>query len=134
MFDLFGKGGAAFFAEFRDRQTDDFAVVDRGDTEIGGDQRLFNRRHGAAVPGLDDQHPGLRHGDSGKLFQTGRCSVVINRDVLHQRRGGFAGSERGKILAHVFLGLHHVFFEIIHQAAYFNTHSILHVKIEYVKL
>src|SRR2546428_9545278 len=103
---------APLFVQWRNRDADQLAVVARVQPQFGLLNRSFDRADDGPIPGLDDDHPRLRGGDGGELVQRGRIAVILDRDLVHQRRAGPPGAdgkdffgERVQALLHLGLGV-----------------------------
>src|SRR5229473_7672211 len=106
------------FVEGRNRDPDQLTVVTRVQAEFGFLNRFFHRPDDGPIPGLDDDHPRLGDGNRGELVQGRRIPVVLDRDLVHQRRAGASGSngkdllgERVQALLHLYLGVLQVRFD-----------------------
>src|SRR3954466_4393245 len=77
---------AALFGGYREGEPDDLAVVARVDTQIALLDRLLDRLDRALVVRLDDQHAGLRNVKARELLQRRFRAVVVDADLLEQRR------------------------------------------------
>src|SRR5216683_889668 len=106
------------FVEGRNRDPDQLTVVTRVQTKFGFLDRFFHRPDDGPIPGLDDDHPRLGDGTRGELVQGRRIPVVLDRDLVHQRRAGASGSngkdllgERVQALLHLYLGVLQVRFD-----------------------
>ena len=79
---LLGQREAAVLAEFRNRQLDVRTVVQRGDADVGGEDRLLHRGQRGLVPRLDYQHTRFGGGDSGDVLEPGRRPVIFLHDAF----------------------------------------------------
>ena len=90
---------AAFFRQLGDGNADHLAVITRRETEVGFENRFFDLGHGIAIKRLDDQQPGLRSAQRGKLVQRGCRAIIIDNYMLQKRCGCPAGSEFREFLS-----------------------------------
>ena len=83
-------------------------VVRGGDPEVGSLQRLLDGGQRSLVVGRDDQQPGLGNAEPGHLAELGLGTVVVDLQVLDQRRGGPAGPDGPELRLDVVDRLGHV--------------------------
>jgi hypothetical protein len=80
--------------------TDDLAVVNRIETQVGLEDGLLDVAQDGGVPGLHREEPGLRGGQGGHLGQGHAGAVAVHLDALQQGHGGPAGPHPGEIPGH----------------------------------
>src|SRR5437879_1440537 len=98
---------AALLVKRRKRDADDVAVVRGGETEIGGEDRLFDRLQHGPVPGLDGQELGLWRRHARHLIEGHLAAVGFDPHEVEQRRGRLASAHRRKLPLHGFHRLVH---------------------------
>ena len=99
------------------------AVVHRGDADVRGENRFFDRGERAFVPRLDHEQPRFRRVDAGELLQAGRGAVILDHDVFDQRRRGFPCADGVKAVDEGLFGLHHVLFEFVKKIGRIQLHG-----------
>ena len=76
--------------------------------EVAVADGLLDGAHRVAVVGPDDEQPGLGHAEAGQLLERDVGPVVVDEELLDQRRGGPAGAHRGELPLHVLDRLVHL--------------------------
>ena len=99
---------ASLGRELREHQADHLAVVGRGDTQVGVLDGLLDGLHRALVVGGDDQHPGLGHVEPGQLLERHVGAVVVDLQLLDERRRGPTGADGREVGLGVAHGLGHL--------------------------
>src|ERR1700686_1677 len=102
----------ALFIQRRDRDADQLAVVAGVQSQLRLLNRLLDGADDGPVPRLDQDHACLGHGDGGQLVQGRRISVVLHRDLVHQRRAGPSSPDRQDLLTERFEALLHLGFSV----------------------
>ena len=99
---------AALLGERREVEPDDRAVVARVDAEVAVADRLLDGAERGAVVRLDEQLAGLGHLEAGELLQRDRRAVVLDVQLLDERRRGPAGAHGRELRLHVLDRLVHL--------------------------
>src|ERR1041385_3724918 len=89
---LFGEGGQ--------RDADDVAVVRWGETQIGREDRFFDRLEQPLVPGLDGQELRLGGGHARDLGKRHLASVRFDAHEIEERRGRLSRAHPGELPPH----------------------------------
>ena len=76
----------ALLGQRREVQTNLLAVVLRVDAEVGDLDRLLDGLEHRAVPRLDGQRARVGSRNCRNLIQRGRCTVILNGDLIENRR------------------------------------------------
>src|SRR5262249_51901575 len=92
---------AAVGPQLRAGQPDHRAVVRRVDAEVGLLDRLLDRLHRALVVGGDHEDAGLGHGETCELLQRHVGAVVVDLQLLDERRSCSAGANARELLLQV---------------------------------
>src|SRR5487761_2421740 len=108
------EGLATLLGEGGEGQADHVAVVGGREAEVGVGDRLLDRGHGALVEGRDHEETGLGHREVRQLAQGGVGAVVVDEQVLDQRRGRPSRAHRGELALHVLDRLGHAFARVVH--------------------
>src|SRR5438270_2347510 len=88
----------ALLVQGRDGNPDQDAVISRIQPELRLLDRLFDRADNGAIPGLDEDQACFRHADGGQLVERRRVAIVLDRDLVDQRRAGAPGADRHDLL------------------------------------
>src|SRR4051794_34642204 len=99
---------AALRSEGRERQPDDLTVVARVDPQVGVAEGLLDRADRGLVVGLDGEQPRLGHAEPRELLERDLRAVVVDRQLLDERRRRPPGSDAGELRPHRLDGLAHV--------------------------
>ena len=108
---LFDQLLPAFFTEFRNRNSQKFAVIYRIKAEVRGENCFFSRFNRRGIPGLNNKQARFRSCDSGQVAQTGRSAVIINHNIFNKRRRGFPGTDAVKVGLHGFFAISYLCFK-----------------------
>src|SRR5487761_2059608 len=108
------EGLATLLGEGGEGQADHVAVVGGREAEVGVGDRLLDRGNGALVEGRDHEETGLGHREVRQLAQGGVGAVVVDEQVLDQRRGRASGAHRGELALHVLDRLGHAIARVVH--------------------
>src|SRR6266513_4727240 len=95
------------FGERRQRNADQVAVVGRGETEIGREDRLFHRLEERLVPGLDREELRLGRRHARDLVERHLVAVGFDAHQVQQRGRRLAGAHGGELPLHRFHRLVH---------------------------
>src|SRR5438270_3759605 len=101
---------AALLIERWNRHADQLSVVAGIQAEFGLLNRLLDRADDRPVPGLNDDHARLGHGDRRQLVERHGIAVVLDRDLVDQGRAGTTGANRQDLAAQRFEALGHLVF------------------------
>ena len=77
------------------------AVVGRADAQVAVADGLLDRAKRAAIVRLDDQLPGLGHLEAGQLLHRHHRAVVVDHQLLDQRRRCPTGAHRRELALYV---------------------------------
>ena len=103
---------AALLRQGRDCQTDDRAVVRRRQAQVRLQERLLDRGHGVAVPGLNRQQPRFRRRNRRHLVHRQDRAEVLDHDVVDQADVGMAGADGRELALDGFHRLLHAVFAV----------------------
>ena len=78
---------AALLGELWEREPDELAVVGRVDAEIRVLNGFLDGLQRVLVIGLDDQQAGFGHVEAGQLLERHLSAVVVDLELLDERRG-----------------------------------------------
>src|SRR5579875_2136344 len=99
---------APLLGQRREREPDDGPVVGRVDAEVRPLDRLLDRGKRALVVGGNHEKHRVGDREAGDLPQGSRGSVVVDREVLDERRGGPPRAHGGELPPDVLDGLRHL--------------------------
>src|ERR1700738_4452269 len=102
----------SLLVQWRNRDPDQLAVVAGVQPQLRLLDRFLHGTDDRPVPWLDQDHARLGHRDRGQLVQGRGISVVLDRDLVHQRRAGSPGPDRKDLLAERFQALLHFGFGV----------------------
>ncbi len=88
---------AALLGQRREVEADDLAVVAGRQPEAAGLQRLLDGADRPLVVRADHEQPRLGHREAGDLLQRHLGAVVVDRQLLDQRRCGPPGADPGEL-------------------------------------
>ena len=89
---------AALLVHLGNAQADDLSLGLRVEAEIGFADRLFDRRHHAAIPDLHAQQAGLRHAHGRNLRDRHRSAVGVHLDRIEQGWRGASGAQAAEVV------------------------------------
>src|SRR5882672_3714708 len=98
---------APLLVERRERDADEVAVVGGGESQIGREDRLFDRLEEALVPRLDGQKLRLGRRHAGDLVERHLAAVRVHAHQVQQRRRRLARADGGELTLHRVDGLVH---------------------------
>src|SRR5438874_396361 len=111
--DQSGVLAAPLLVEGRNRDPDQLAVIPGVQSELRLLDCFFDGADDGPVPRLDDDHARLGHGNGGELIQGRRIAVVLDRDLVDQRRAGAPGPNGEDLLGEGVQALLHLGFGVL---------------------
>src|SRR2546430_7991772 len=104
---------APLLVEGRNRNPDQLAVIPRIQSKLRLPDRFFDSADDGPVPRLDDDHARLWNGNGGELVQGRRIAVVLDRDLVDQRRAGAPSANGEDLLGEGVQALLHLGFGVL---------------------
>src|SRR2546427_311763 len=95
------------FVERGKRNTDEVPVVGGGESQIGREDRLFDRFEKPLVPRLDGQELRLGRRHTGDLVERHLAAVGVHAHQIQQRRRRLSRADGGELALHRVHGLVH---------------------------